>query len=123
MFEEANSAIRRSAASTGEKHVLVLYKTSALCRNMGGTVAVLCKSGKDRTGMGSTLELTRVLVETFGAMDGPDICTVLRTFGVRRMNVYANTGQPMFAFNNIQRTLLPACYRPPAGTFNSKVET
>jgi len=123
MLGEAKSAIERAAALTGEKHVLVLYKTSALCRSMGGTVGILCKSGKDRTGMGTTLELTRVLVEAFGALDGPAICTILRTYGVRRMNVYANTGQPMFAFNGLQRSLLPVCYRPPVGTFNSKVET
>lgn len=123
MLDEASSAILRAAASTGEKHVLVLYKTSALCRHMGGTVSILCKSGKDRTGMGTTLELTRVLVEVFGVIDGPDVCSMLRTFGARRMNVYANTGQPMFAFNGIQRSLLPVCYRPPAGTFNSKVDS
>jgi len=30
-----------------------------------------------------------------------------------------NTGQPMFFFNHIQRTPLPACYRPLAGNLNS----
>jgi hypothetical protein len=123
MLEEAKDAIKNAAALTGEKHVLVLYKTSALCRYMGGTVGILCKSGKDRTGMGTTLELTRVLVECFGAIDGPEICSVLRSYGVRRMNVFANTGQTMFAFNGLQRSLLPTCYKPPAGTFNSKVDS
>jgi hypothetical protein len=65
--------------------------------------------------MGVTLENTRGLVEDLGVLNGQEICQLMRAQGVRRMNVYANTGQSMFAFNQIQRRALPNCYRPPAG--------
>ena len=63
-----------------------------------------------------TLETARSLVEELGVLNGMDVCQLLRYHGVRRMNVWANTGQSKYAFNNIQKMALPACYRPPAGT-------
>lgn len=80
------------------------------------TVGILCKSGKDRTGMSVTLEISRSLVEDLGVLGGSEVCKVLRTYGVRRMNLYANTGQSKFAFNQIQKQMLPSCYKPPPGT-------
>ncbi len=47
----------------------------------------------------------------------------MRFQGVRRMNVYANTGQAMFAFNQIQRIALPNCYRPPPGCHSGSVNS
>ena len=71
--------------------------------------------------MGVTLEQTRALVEDLGVLQGTEICQLMRQSGVRRMNVYANTGQSMFAFNQIQRRALPACYRPPQGSHAGNV--
>ena len=73
--------------------------------------------------MGVTLEPARAMVEDLGANDGSEICSVMRIHGVRRMNVYANTGQPMFAFNSFQRMALPACYRPPGNTCSGSVNS
>ena len=73
--------------------------------------------------MGVTLEQTRSLVEDLGAVQAPEICQLMRSSGVRRMNVYANTGQEMFAFNQIQKRALPACYRPPVGSHAGNVNS
>lgn len=121
MFDEAKDAVKRQAESPYEKHVDVILKTSAFCRKLAGTTAILCKSGKDRTGMGVTLETTRAIVEDLGVRGAADACRVLRSHGVRRMNVYVNTGQSKFAFNQLQRKALPACYRPPVGTYAGNV--
>jgi hypothetical protein len=45
MMVEVRQAIDDSVLSPYEKNVNVLLKTSALCREMGGTVGNLCKSG------------------------------------------------------------------------------
>lgn len=116
-------AITKSEISMREKHVLVLLRSSDLCRFMGGSVAILCKSGKDRTAMGVTLDITKALVEELNVVDGKEVCNILRGSGVRRMNVYANTAQPMYAFNDIQRLALPVCYRPPSNTYSGSVNS
>ncbi len=73
--------------------------------------------------MGVTLENTRSLVEDVGVLNGQEVCQLMRFQGVRRMNVYANTGQAMFAFNHIQRLALPPCYRPPTGCHSGNVNS
>lgn len=115
LLDQLKEAVQISQQNPYEKHVDVLLKSSSICRQMVGCIAVLCKSGKDRTSMGVTLEQTRSLVEDLGILNAPEICQLMRQQGVRRMNVYANTGQCMFAFNQIQRRALPMCYRPPPG--------
>ena len=71
--------------------------------------------------MGVTLENTKGVVEDLGVLNGQELCQTMRQQGTRRMNVYANTGQSMFAFNQIQRRALPTCYRPPAGSHSGNV--
>ena len=48
--------------------------------------------------MGVTLETTRCLVEDLGVLHGQEICEMMRQQGVRRMNVYANTGATLIWF-------------------------
>jgi hypothetical protein len=79
--------------------------------------------GKDRTSMGVTLETARSLVEELGVTGGLEKCQIMRIHGVRRMNVYANTGQCMFAFNSLQRLAIPICYRPPSNTCSGNVNS
>jgi hypothetical protein len=73
--------------------------------------------------MGVTLDNAKGLVEQLGARDGMEICHMMRVHGARRMNVYANTGQSMFAFNSLQRLALPMCYRPPPNTCSGAVNS
>ena len=39
-----------------------------------------------------------------------------RKEGVRRVNVYKNTGKIYYAFNSLQRSMLPPVFRPPEST-------
>ncbi len=73
--------------------------------------------------MGVTLEQGKLLCEETDVMNAFGCIQTMRKYGARRMNVYANTGQSMFAFNSIQRIALPSCYRPPADTFTGKVHS
>jgi hypothetical protein len=124
MLNDLSATIRASKDNLSEKNVNVLLKASRLSRQISGNMSILCKSGKDRTSMCVTLEEARQLVEgEIDAVGGQEIARVLRRHGVRRMNVWANTGQPMYAFNGIQCQLLPQCFRPPPGTFSGNVQT
>jgi hypothetical protein len=121
MLDHVRIAVSESASHPDKKHADILLKTSSLGRALGGTVAILCKSGaltslplsstvhslhhlyniyigKDRTSMGVTLETTRCLVEDLGVLHGQEICEMMRLQGVRRMNVYANTGAILIWF-------------------------
>lgn len=120
-MQEAEVAVELACNRPSDIHVHVLLKTSAICRHLAGTIAVFCKSGKDRTAMGVTLDMTRCLVEAEGVLAGKAFCNVLRVHGCRRMNVYANTGQPMYAFGTLDRRALPNCYVPPANICNGNV--
>ena len=120
---ELSNAIATHVSSPFVKNVSVLLKSSAFCRRLCGTVGILCKSGKDRTSMGVSLEHVRYLCEKFPIEDGTEAVRLLRKYGVRRMNVYANTGQSKYSFNRFQCLMLPDCYRPPQNTFSGSVAT
>lgn len=123
LMQEARAAVVDGGQKPNDKHIHVLLKTNALCRHMAGVVGNMCKSGKDRTSMGVTLDESAHLVSSAGAVDGKEVCQTLRTYGARRMNVYANTGQCMYAFGPLDRLALPACYAPPAQTCSGTVNT
>ena len=120
-LEDVSRAVEANRKAPNQKHVNILTTFAFLCRHLCGTVGILCKSGKDRTGMSSTLELVRCLMEEVTLIE-PDLAVhALRETGGRRMNVWANTGQGMFAFNSLQRSCLPECYRPPVHTYSANV--
>ena len=123
ILEDVELALSKASCAKGEKHVHVLIKSSDFCRIVGGVVGILCKSGKDRTSMGVTLDISKSLVEELGVLQGKDVCQILRSSGVRTMNVFANTGQPMYAFNELQRIALPVCFRPPPSTYSGSVNS
>ncbi len=69
--------------------------------------------------MGVTLDMARGLNEASGVTTSTNnICQLLRLHGTRRANVYANTGHITYAFNFMQRSLLPVCFKPPHGSFS-----
>ena len=124
LLEEVSATVNLTVENSSEKNVNVLLRSSKLCRLIAGCVSILCKSGKDRTSMCVTLEQYRNLVESEAeAIGGQELIRVMRRHGVRRMNVWANTGQSLYAFNSIQCQMLPACFRPPPGTFSGNVVT
>jgi hypothetical protein len=72
--------------------------------------------------MGVTLDQTIHLASSgIEIVNGQEAVRIMRKHGVRRMNVYANTGQAMYAFNGFQFQMLPKCYQPPTGTHTGKV--
>ena len=120
MSDQAEVAVRETRFL---KNVHVLLHTSDTCRGLVGMMAVCCKSGKDRTSLAVTLEEGRFLCENYSAVGGRSLCMVLRKHGVRRKNVYINTGQPYYAFNHLQQSMFPACYRAPPGTYSASIKS
>lgn len=108
-----------SPKSQYRKNVALLMDSSDFCRELGGARVTCCKSGKDRTAMSVTLEQARICCAELRATQGTRICANMRLFGVRRKNVFLNTKAYKFAFNEMQRKMLPDCYKPPAGTYKS----
>ncbi|RHZ18790.1 hypothetical protein DYB31_005644 [Aphanomyces astaci] len=100
-----------------KKNVRLLMATSEFCRRLGGGRATCCKSGKDRTAMSVTLEQARLLVQDFKALNLKHVIETMRLCGVRRDNVFKNIQSHTYAFNELQRKLLPECYKPPVGTY------
>ena len=101
-----------------EKNVWLLQAAAEMVRLLGGGRATMCKSGKDRTSMSVTLEHGRLLRDSHGLSGSllPGCVRTMRRSGVRRENVYLNTSRRLYAFNWIQQSMLPAAYRPPAGS-------
>ncbi|GMF15317.1 unnamed protein product [Phytophthora lilii] len=108
-----------SPTSQYKKNVALLMDSSDFCRALGGARITCCKSGKDRTAMSVTLEQARLLCAELQASQGAALCANMRLYGVRRRNVFMNTKADKFAFNEMQRKMLPDCYKPPVGTYKS----
>lgn len=102
-----------------KKNVALLMDASDFCRELGGARVTCCKSGKDRTAMSVTLEQARICCSELKATQGTRLVAMMRLYGVRRRNVFMNTRSSKFAFNEMQRRLLPECYKPPLGTYKS----
>lgn len=101
-----------------KKRPEILQFSSDLCRRISAGRVTVCKSAKDRTGMSVTLEQGRILVQNHGLPEYKKmgIVTAMRSEGVRIENALKNTGRRMFAFNALQRSLLPEEYRCPPQT-------
>jgi hypothetical protein len=84
---------------------------------------VSCKSAKDRTSMDVTWEEASLLHELAEVKDMQKVMDLFRGDGVRRSNVLDNTGKHHYAFNVLQRSVLPDVFVPPAHTCNSKVKS
>lgn len=103
---------------TRKKRPEILQLSSDLCRRISAGRVTVCKSAKDRTGMSVTLEQGRILVQSHGLPEAKKagIVAVMRSEGVRIENALKNTGRRVFAFNALQRSLLPEEYRCPPHT-------
>ncbi|KAF4323539.1 hypothetical protein BBO99_00003119 [Phytophthora kernoviae] len=101
------------------KHPQIIQEGSRLCRLLGGGRVTSCKSAKDRTGMSVTLEQVRLLSENHGLPEEFAVRTVstMRSNGTRLENALKNTGKRQYAFNGLQRSLLPDEYKCPEGTY------
>ncbi|TMW55884.1 hypothetical protein Poli38472_008532 [Pythium oligandrum] len=101
------------------KHPKIIQQSSRLCRLLGAGRVTSCKSAKDRTGMSVTLEQGHLLADYHGlpAEFLTRTISTMRSNGVRLENAFKNTGKRQFAFNSLQRSLLPDEYKCPEGTY------
>ncbi|KAE9094231.1 hypothetical protein PF010_g17189 [Phytophthora fragariae] len=101
------------------KHPKIIQESSHLCRLLGAGRVTSCKSANDRTGMSVTLEQVRLLSEYHDLPEEFAVRTVstMRSNGVRLENALKNTGKRQYAFNGLQRSLLPDEYKCPEGTY------
>ena len=115
--ERIATACKRQVVKS--KHPQIVQESSHLCRLLGAGRATSCKSAKDRTGMSVTLERVRLLSENHGLPEEFVVRTVstMRSNGVRLENALKNTGKRQYAFNSLQRSLLPDEYKCPEGTY------
>ncbi|KAH3763058.1 Type II inositol 3 [Pelomyxa schiedti] len=106
--------------SRREKNVRILTTAADVTRLLNGGRAVSCKSAKDRTSMSVTLEQARILYRLHRVLETDDsvllAANLMRHSGVRRENAFKNILKDKYAFNALQRRLLPQDYRPPVGT-------
>ena len=106
-----------------KKHPEILQLSSDLTRLMDAGRVTCCKSAKDRSSMSITLEHGRLLVTNhrLPPLLMPEVVSTMRSAGVRLDNTFKNTGKRKFAFNALQRSLLPEAYRcPPQAGGNNK---
>ena len=115
--ERITTASKRQVIKS--KHPKIVQESSNLCRLLGAGRATSCKSAKDRTSMSVTLEQVRLLSENHGLPEEFVVRTVstMRSNGVRLENALKNTGKRQYAFNSLQRSLLPDEYKCPEGTY------
>ena len=134
------------------KNFQILQLAVDVSRSLHGGRITCCKSGKDRTAMSATLEMGQVYINNNNkaitttmtipsafanlsvapvqiiqqhspSVDSGQVVRALREHGLRRHNCHKNVGQPTFAFNAIQRKLLPKQYRPPLNTISGLLPT
>ncbi|GLD93364.1 hypothetical protein PINS_up001956 [Pythium insidiosum] len=101
------------------KHPKIIQLGSKLSRKLMAGRVTSCKSAKDRTGMSVTLEQGTLLSEFHGLPQEFVARTIstMRSNGTRIENAFKNTGKRQYAFNALQRSLLPEEYKCPEGTY------
>ena len=85
---------------------------------------VSCKSAKDRTSMSVTAEQVALLRRRheLPETEAQPLLDAMRRDGVRMQNTFKNVGKAGYAFNALQRLLLPASLRAPKDTTVSGLE-
>lgn len=81
-------------------------------------IVVMCKSGKDRTGMLITLREAKILESSniISKCSVEGYLDLIRQYGTRIMNTEKNTGKAQYMFNPIQNTFLPKQFKAPKCT-------
>ncbi|MFH4976730.1 hypothetical protein AB6A40_003439 [Gnathostoma spinigerum] len=99
---------------------MAIFRLSMVANNaLNGIPILCCKSGKDRSSMGITLEEGRLIRENCGINNEQmgEMVVCLRRDGVRRENCRKNVGKALYSFSPFQMHFLPKEFRPPAGTY------
>ncbi|ETW09439.1 hypothetical protein H310_00040 [Aphanomyces invadans] len=106
-------------------NTLMLLEAADIVRKLNGMRVTCCPTGVDHTALSATLEQARLLYSKRSANSNAStedqevikpIANIMREYGVRIAIAMKNTGRFEYAFNSIQRKLLPDVYRPPTST-------
>ena len=119
LVRDARSAIAEGVnAVVKTKDTRVLTLTAHALRVMQGAKLVSCKSAKDRTSMSLTGEQVAILQRWHQLPESvaADTLEDMRSLGVRMHNTFNNVGKAGYAFNALQRMLLPKTLRASAKT-------
>ncbi|XP_065084950.1 inositol polyphosphate-4-phosphatase type I A isoform X2 [Ochlerotatus camptorhynchus] len=115
LFGDMEEQLRANSS----KNYRILTLAEDITRSMQGLRFTSCKSAKDRTSMGVTLEQCRVLQQEFhlSSANAQIVLDTMRSEGTRSDNTMKNIGLRKYAFNLPQVLSLPQVYRPPAGAY------
>uniref|UniRef100_A0A183C0F5 PH domain-containing protein n=1 Tax=Globodera pallida TaxID=36090 RepID=A0A183C0F5_GLOPA len=126
LIEQLLAELQQTVSSCpSKKNWAIFTQVMALNSAVGGVPVISCKSGKDRTSMGITLDEGRILRECCGVSNQQmaKMVECLRRNGVRRENCRKNAGKPFYSFSPFQLGFLPPPFRPPSGTFSNIVSS
>ena len=118
MMAELRNVLESVEHHARRKETRVLTLSAQVVRLLHGGRMISCKSGKDRTSMSVTAEQVRLLQFNHSlpyAAAGP-LLDSMRGEGCRMENTRKNVGKSGYAFNGLQRLLLPESLRPAAAT-------
>ncbi|CAF0777176.1 unnamed protein product [Rotaria sp. Silwood1] len=113
--------LEHTVYSNKPKNVDIFPLAEKICRRAYGIRVTGCKSAKDRTSMGFTLEQGQLLVNNHN-IDRHDLQDILNQFrrnGTSIENALANTGIKAYAFSYIQLRTFPEYYRAQPGTYGN----
>ncbi|KDO29981.1 hypothetical protein SPRG_05170 [Saprolegnia parasitica CBS 223.65] len=116
---------RNASKVKAPSHTWMLLEASDITRRLNGVRVTCCSTGADRAAMSATLEQARILyskrsANTNASNEDNELlkarANTMREYGVRIAVAMKNSGRYEYAFNSIQRKLLPELYRPPVST-------
>jgi len=118
LLAELRSVLEAVNEHARRKETRVLTLSAHCVRLLGGGRLISCKSGKDRTSMSVTADQVELLqrYHALPAQAAGPMLTAMRGEGCRMENTLKNVGKRGYAFNSLQRLLLPASLRPAAAT-------
>ncbi|KAL1522600.1 hypothetical protein AB1Y20_017583 [Prymnesium parvum] len=122
---DARAVIEEGAeAHQKRKDTRILSFTAHVMRAMQAARIVSCKSAKDRTSMSVTSEQVDILRRWHQLPEeaAETVLDSMRRNGVRMHNTFQNVGKAGYAFNRLQRMLLPKSLRATADT-TAKVQS
>ncbi|XP_064638095.1 inositol polyphosphate-4-phosphatase type I A-like isoform X3 [Lineus longissimus] len=116
---ERMSALKQSVALKKSRNTAILHISDEIARMIRAFRFTCCKSSRDRTSMGITLEQTMILQREHQLAQKVFMRALdcFRTDGVRRANAIKNTGKRHYDFATMRVMALPTLYKPPSGCY------